>query len=170
MDAARVLELVSLLESRRVRVWLDGGWAIDALIGEQRRSHDDLDLISDLEEVPALEAALNELGYVTRGGGAPQSFEMVDAEGHQVDVHPASFTADGDGHYQMESGEDWIFPKEGFKGTGRLLDRDVPCMTPDTTLRNHSTGYALDETHEADVVALCEHFGLPLPPFEKAAR
>jgi len=87
-----------------------------------------------------------------------------------VDVHPASFTADGDGHYQMESGEDWIFPKEGFKGTGRLLDRDVPCMTPDTTLRNHSTGYALDETHEADVVALCEHFGLPLPPFEKAAR
>jgi len=34
---------------------------------------------------------LGQRGYVLGYGGPPHSFEMVDNEGHQIDVHPASF-------------------------------------------------------------------------------
>src|SRR5438874_13778156 len=60
MDAARVLDLLSHLENRGIPVWLDGGWAIDALLGEQTRQQDDLDLVSRLEDSAGIEEALSE--------------------------------------------------------------------------------------------------------------
>jgi lincosamide nucleotidyltransferase A/C/D/E len=165
MDAARVLELLARFAGHGIAVWLDGGWAVDALLGEQTRPHDDLDLVSRLEDSARIEAALGELGYVLAGGGAPLSFELVDDDGHQVDVHPASFNAEGDGIYRMANGGDWVFPAAGFGGEGRILGTPVPCLTPEVVLVNHATGYALDRAHQQDVRALSERYGLPLPPF-----
>jgi lincosamide nucleotidyltransferase A/C/D/E len=165
MEAARVLDLLAHLEARGLRVWLDGGWAVDALLGEQTRAHDDLDLVSRLDESARIEEALGELGYVLAGGGPPRSFELVDAEGHQVDAHPASFRSNGDGVYQTAGGGDWIYPAAGFGGRGRILGREVPCLSPEVVLVNHTTGYALDGAHERDVRALSERFGLPLPAY-----
>ncbi len=62
MDAGRVAAVVAHLVSRGLPVWLDGGWAIDALLGRQRRPHDDLDLVAALGDVAPIEAALGELG------------------------------------------------------------------------------------------------------------
>ena len=163
MDAARVLDLLARLETREIPVWLDGGWAVDALLGEQLRPHDDLDLVARLDDSPRIEQALDERGYVLAGGGPPLSFELVDAEGHQVDVHPASFTTSGDGIYRMASGEDWVYPAEGFGGVGRILGREVPCLTPEVVMVNHTTGYALDDAHQRDARALSERYGIPLP-------
>ena len=106
MDAARVLDLLAHLSSRGIGVWLDGGWAVDALLGEQTRPHDDLDLVARFDDSGRIEQALRERGYVLAAGAPPSSFELVDDEGHQVDVHPASFTTAGDGDYRMANGED----------------------------------------------------------------
>jgi lincosamide nucleotidyltransferase A/C/D/E len=38
----------------------------------------------------------------------------------------------------------------------------VACITPDWLVRFHS-GYHVDETDWADVSALCERFGIPMP-------
>jgi hypothetical protein len=57
-------------------VWLDAGWATDVLLGKQTRPHDDLDLVSRLEDSTQIEEALGERGY------APQSVELVDGKGH----------------------------------------------------------------------------------------
>jgi lincosamide nucleotidyltransferase A/C/D/E len=165
MDAARVLDLLSHLNARGISVWLDGGWAIDALLGQQTRPHDDLDVVSRLEESGRIEAALAERGYVLGYGAPPQSFELVDDEGHQVDVHPATFGPNGDAGYRMATGEDWVYPAAGFAGRGSILDREVPCLTPEVVLVNHTTGYALDEAHQGDVRALCERYGIALPEF-----
>jgi lincosamide nucleotidyltransferase A/C/D/E len=167
MDAARVLDLLAALEALGIQVWLDGGWAVDALLGEQTRPHDDLDLVSRLEDSAQIADALGARGYVQAGGGLPHSFELVDAEGHQVDVHPAAFNSDGDGVYQMDGGGEWIFPSSGFGGVGRILGRAVPCLTPEVVLVNHTTGYALDEEHERDVRALAERYSLPVPEFRR---
>ena len=35
MDAQSVLSVVATLERVGVDVWLDGGWGVDALVGEQ---------------------------------------------------------------------------------------------------------------------------------------
>lgn len=166
MDAGRVVDLLALLGGRGIGVWLDGGWAVDALLGEQTRPHDDLDLVSRLDDSAGIVAALGERGYVPAGGGAPHSFELVDREGHQVDVHPASFRPNGDGVYRMENGEDWTYPAAGFAGVGRVLGCEVPCLSPEVVLVNHTTGYALDEAHQRDVRRLGERYGLPLPAFE----
>jgi lincosamide nucleotidyltransferase A/C/D/E len=168
MSAEDVAAILDRLEAAGLTVWVDGGWGIDALIGRQTRPHDDLDLVAPLEDSTRIEHALNELGYELAGGGAPLSFELVDPAGRQVDVHPASFTPAGDGIYRRASGEEWIYPAAGFVGVGRILGRDVPSLTPEVVLVNHTTGYALDEAHRRDVTALCERYDLPLPEFRRA--
>ena len=167
MDAARVLDLLSRLENRGIRVWLDGGWAIDALLREQTRPHDDLDLVSRFEDSAQIDDVLGACGYVLVGGGLPHSFELVDAAGYQVDVHPATFRADGDGVYAMAGGGEWIFPAAGFHGEGRILGARVPCLTPEVVMVNHTAGYALDEAHQRDVDALGERDGIPVPEFRR---
>jgi len=170
MEAARVLDLLSVFETHGVAVWLDGGWGVDALLGEQTRPHDDLDLVARLEDGARIETALGERGYVLAYGGPPLSYELVDDDGHQVDVHPAAFNAGGDGIYRMANGEDWVYPAAGFGGEGRILGRAVPCLTPEVVLAGHATGYALDEAHQRDVRALSERFDLPLPELRVTRR
>jgi len=170
MDASRALDLVEHLEQRGISVWLDGGWAVDALLETQTRAHDDLDLVTRMEDNDRIVAALGECGYVVRYDAAPSCFVLVDAEGHQVDAHPAAFASNGDGVYRMENGDDWIFPAAGFEGVGRIQGRDVPCLTPEVVLVNHTTGYALDEVHERDVEALSRCYGLPVPNHARAPR
>ena len=165
MDAVRVLELLDLIEASNIPVWVDGGWAVDALLGEQTREHDDLDLIARLEDSARIQEALAELGYVVGYGAPPHSFELVDGDGHQVDVHPAAFRPGEDPVYKRATGDDWIYPAVGFEGIGRILGREVPCLTPEVVIVNHATGYSLDAAHRQDVRALAERYDLSVPPF-----
>jgi lincosamide nucleotidyltransferase A/C/D/E len=164
MSAAPATAVLDHLEARAVVVWLEGGWGIDALLRRETRAHDDLDVIVSLDQVEQIEAALRELGYDTKRGEAPLSFEVVDADGHQVDVHPVAFQPSGDGVYLMEGGRDWTYPASSFAGSGEIAGRPVRCLTPEMALVCHSTGYVLDAAHRRDVEALCERFGLPVPP------
>lgn len=77
MGADRVVDVVAHLASRGIPVWLDGGWAIDALLGRQRRAHDDLDLVAALEDVGRIEAALGELGYLRVDAGDAADFPAL---------------------------------------------------------------------------------------------
>jgi lincosamide nucleotidyltransferase A/C/D/E len=162
MTARDVVELVDDLEAAGVDVWLDGGWGVDALLGEQTRPHDDLDLVIPLEHVPKLEEALARRGYVLVGGGAPMSFELTDDAGRQVDVHPVVFIESGDGVYRMRNGDDWLYPASGFEGAGDVLGRRVRCLTPAVQVLCHA-GYELDADDLHDLKALSERFGIPIP-------
>lgn len=174
MTATRLIDLVERMADGGVRAWLDGGWCIDALVERQTRRHDDVDLVVARADLPALWAVLREAGYepggeARNGDSRLEDLEYaVDARGHQVDVHPVRFTDAGEGVFTMPNGEPWIYPAHAFTGQGRVLDRDVPCIGADTMLICHSTGYALDEAHQADVTVLPEHFGLPVPVFTTA--
>ena len=168
MDAQRVLDLLGLLDESGIRVWLDGGWGVDALLGAQRRPHDDLDLLFPVEDSPALECSLGRVGYLRVHSGPPLSFEMEDPVGHQVDTHPLSFTPEGDAIYKLASGEDWVYPQEALAGWGTILGRKVRCQSPEMQMSAHTTGYVLDAVHREDAIALSERFGLPLPPFSSA--
>jgi hypothetical protein len=117
-EAVRLLELV---RASGVTVWLDGGWGVDALLEEQTRKHDDLDLVVELAEVPRLPETLVGAGYEQVAGEAPKSFALVDDRGRQVDVHPVvSDDARGGGVYRMDDGRAWVYPGSGFTGRGRV--------------------------------------------------
>ena len=148
MSAADAIAILDRLEGAGLTVWVDGGWAIDAVAGRQTRPHDDLDLVARLEEIPALERELAALGYARVGGAPPMSFESVDAAGRQVDVHPVA----DDGAYVMRDGGVWHYPVDGFDGVGTIGGRTVRCLTVEAQLYCRSGYEPVDpEKHRRDI-------------------
>ena len=168
MSGVRAAAIVEELHARGIPVWLEGGWGIDALLGRQTREHDDLDVIVPLEHLPALEPAWRGLGYGFGFASGPLSFEVVDDEGHQIDAHPVAVQPNGDAVYLMADGREWIYPAASLTGRGEIAGQPAKCLTPAMALVCHSQGYALDETHQRDVAALCERYGLPVPDYRTA--
>ena len=162
MDAGSLLEVIGLLEGDGIQVWLDGGWGVDALLGRQTRLHDGLDLVAELHSSDRTVELLEELGYELVAGGAPKSFVMVDRLGRQVDVHPVTFDDAGGGVYLMDDGREWIYPAEGFSGSGRVDDRAVGCLTPEVQVLVHH-GYELTSKDYRELYLLRERFGVELP-------
>ena len=163
MDAAEVVRLLDLLEAADVTAWLDGGWGVDALLDEQTREHDDLDVIVRLADVPRLTETLADTGYEQVAGGAPKSFVLTDAVGHQVDVHPVVFEdARGGGVYRMDDGSEWVYPSAGFAGRGRVAGRPVRCLTAEVQVLVHD-GYELSKKDYRELYLLRERFGVELP-------
>ena len=128
MASEDVVGLLDRLERQGFSIWLDGGWAADALKSEQTRAHDDLDLIVPLDEVARLQQELEQHGYHLAGGEAPLSFEMIDEDGRQIDIHPVVFDDDGDGIYRMNDGKNRRYLAAEFAGTGAIAGRAVRCL------------------------------------------
>jgi lincosamide nucleotidyltransferase A/C/D/E len=106
MAAGHLIQLLREIEEAGIEVWLDGGWGVDALLGEQRREHDDVDLIASLAAMPRLVQILEGRGYELVDGELPMSVVLLDSGGRQVDIHPVVFNERGDGIYRMRNGED----------------------------------------------------------------
>jgi lincosamide nucleotidyltransferase A/C/D/E len=157
MSAADVAGLLDAFDRAAVSVWLDGGWGVDALLGEQTREHDDLDLVAARSDVPLLIEVLGQEGYEVAKGQLPTCIVLLDAAGRQVDVHPVAFDEDGDGIYRMEDGRDWAYPATGFAGTGSIAGRTAKCLTPEVQVLCHA-GYELAETDLHDLAVLRERF------------
>jgi lincosamide nucleotidyltransferase A/C/D/E len=59
-DAA---DLMAFLEQNGLEVYVDGGWAVDTVLGEQTRPHDDVDIALPHAEVPRLRTLLSPRGF-----------------------------------------------------------------------------------------------------------
>jgi lincosamide nucleotidyltransferase A/C/D/E len=162
MEAGEVVRLLDLLESAGLEVWIDGGWGVDALLEEQTREHDDLDLVARLADAQTIVRVLEDAGYEIVAGGAPKSFVAVTEDGRQVDVHPVTFDERGGGVYLMDDGREWVYPAAGFSGTGRVAARVVHCLTPEVQVLVHD-GYELEEKDFRELRLLHERFGVELP-------
>lgn len=163
MTADDVCRFLDLMDSRGVRIWLDGGWAVDACLGSQTRPHDDLDIVIEERDRPVAVAALEQRGYsqVPRDDTRAWNFVLGDDTGHEIDFHVVVLDVDGRGIYgPPDNGE--YYPAEALVGKGIVRDRTVDCIAPEWLVRFH-TGYKLDAKDWADVSALCERFGIPVP-------
>ena len=163
MTVDDVCEFLELMSSHRIRVWLDGGWAVDASLGSQTRAHADLDIVIEERDVAVAVGALRERDYVPvpRDDTRAWNFVLGDAAGRQVDFHVIVLDAHGRGIYgPPENGK--CYPAEALHGKGSVNGRAVDCIAPEWLVRFH-TGYPVDETDWADVSALCERFGITVP-------
>jgi lincosamide nucleotidyltransferase A/C/D/E len=162
MDASHLLHLLGTLNQAGVTVWLDGGWGVDALLQQEMREHDDVDVVTDLALTDRLTETLAGEGYEVVVGSPPTSFVLVDSLGRQVDVHPVTFDNAGNGLYLMENGKTWVYPAEGFTGHGEVGGQPVRCLSAAVQVSVHD-GYDLGEKDYAELRLLHERFGVPLP-------
>ena len=158
MTASDVIEIVRLLDQNRIDVWIDGGWGVDALLGEQTRTHRDLDIAIQHSDVARVRALLKARGYedVTRDDTRDCNFVLGDDLGHQIDVHSYAFDSTGNHVYGVE------YPAESLTGTGSVNGYPVRCISPEWMVKFH-TGYEIDENDYRDVRALCQRFGIEMP-------
>jgi lincosamide nucleotidyltransferase A/C/D/E len=164
MTSSALIELLRLFERAAIRVWLDGGWGVDALLQAQTRTHKDVDLILAVADVPKLQELLAGEGFTIREGKPPTSFVLADGAGLEVDVHAVTFDSYGNGVYRMQNGEDWIYPAEGFSGRGLVGGMSVSCLSPTAQVLCHAHGYVPVEKDFRDMESLESRFGVELPP------
>ena len=162
MPAAEVLAVLDALSAAGLDAWVDGGWGVDALLGEQTREHRDLDLVVALDEVDAVQQALAPLAYALTEDERPTRAVLAAPDGRQIDLHTVVFDAEGGGVQQLPGGRSYRYPPDGFAGEGMINGRRVRCLTPEVQLECH-LGYEPAETDRRDVKLLAERFGLALP-------
>ena len=163
MTPEALVDLLRLFESAGLEVWLDGGWAVDALLGDQTRPHKDVDIILRVTDLPKLCGILANMGFEIRSGGTESNFVLADHSGLEVDVHAIVFDQDGNGVYRMGNGSDWIFPAAGFSGRGVVQGVSVRCLSPEAQVLCHSHGYVPTEKDLQDMELLQARFGVELP-------
>jgi lincosamide nucleotidyltransferase A/C/D/E len=158
MTAAYAVEIVQFLSDNGISVQVDGGWGVDALLGEQTRSHVDLDIGMQHKDVPRLRELLESTGYkeIARDDSWECNFVLADEFGHEIDVHSCTFDADGNNVFGV------AYPAESLTGTGTIEGYQVDCVPPEWMVKFHS-GYELKMSDYCDVSALCERFGIELP-------
>ena len=159
MKAADVVDIIKLLSGQQIEVYVDGGWCVDALAGEQTREHLDLDIALPHKFGKKLRGVLQEKGFEEHY--VPDSWEcnyvLRNTEGLLVDVHT----------YELDEHGMNIFgvPYEAIHltGIGLINGYAVKCVSAEWTMKFH-TGYVLDENDYHDVLVLSRKFGLPIPP------
>jgi len=166
MSGDVVIQLLRLFDQHGIEVVVDGGWGVDALLGEQTRLHGDLDIALEHKDVPKLRALLEARGYrdVPRDDTRDCNFVMGDEQGHEIDFHSYTFDAHGKLVFGVE------YPFDSLTGTGSIQGYPVKCITAEWMVKFHA-GYELDENDFRDVSALCKRFGIALPAeYERFTR
>src|SRR5437016_13979434 len=89
MTADDVCGFLGLMDAHSIRVWLDGGWGVDACLGYQTRPHSDLDIVIGQRHVDVATTALTRLGYepVPRPDPRPWNCVRGADTGRQSDFH-----------------------------------------------------------------------------------
>jgi lincosamide nucleotidyltransferase A/C/D/E len=164
MSAESATRLLAVLGDRGVDPSVGGGWAVDALLGEQTREHSDLDLWIRATDAEPLFTAFASIGLdrvFPWPGDRPWNFVLHDGGTLRVDLHFYEVLADGDWHYGGAAGGE-RFPSVALDGGGVIGGVDVRCDAPEWSIRWH-TGYDPRSVDRHDVPLLCDRFGIALP-------
>lgn len=158
-----VLDLYSRLGNLEIKIWLDGGWGVDALLGNQTRLHSDVDIIVQNKDIFKLCEFLKTKGYreIKRDDTSEWNFVLADHEKREIDVHVITFDDKGNGIYgPLENGV--FYPAKSLLAVGCIDGVMVRCLTPEYQIESH-TGYQPSEKDFKDVHALCEKFNMECP-------
>jgi len=157
MTTQDVVEIYLLLSARGIKVWIDGGFCVDALVGRATREHSDLDIAVERQDADTLCAVLATESFwkLAREDSSPWSFVLSDGR-RNVDVHVFAYDASGRNIYGIE------YPYDSLTGTGELDGVKVACVAPEWMFR-FKTAYAPTAKDIADVTALAQRFGFAIP-------
>lgn len=158
MTADDVLAIYDQLRQAGIKIWVDGGWCVDALLGEQTREHSDLDIAVHRKDNARLRKLLEKNGYheEKRNDSQEWLYAMKNSDGKLIDIHAFEYDTKGDNIYGIE------YPYGSLEGRGVLGDREVDCITPEWMFK-FKTAYQPKEKDKKDVRALSQRFGFNIP-------
>jgi len=163
MDSKDVVDFCIQVENLGIDIWINGGWGVDALLGEQTRQHNDLDIFIEKKDVQKLREFLESKGCkeIKLEIARPHNFVLGDDTGHEIDIHVITFNDKGQIIYgPIENGE--IYPTDLFKGIGVIDGKTIKCISLEWVIKWHM-GYTPRENDFKDVSALCRKFSIDLP-------
>lgn len=165
MTSKDVLDLYIQLKNASIEIWVDGGWSVDALLGEQLRLHKNLDIAIQWKDVPQLLNVLATQGYKQVRKDSQWNFILADDKGHEVDVH--AFVYDEKGHVV----DGILYPAESLTGRGTIENQTVQCIAPKYMIEFLAPWiHKWPEKYLPAVSALCKKFEITLPKEYKAFK
>jgi lincosamide nucleotidyltransferase A/C/D/E len=163
MDAQYIVDLYSHVETVGIKIWIDGGWAVDALLGEQTRSHEDLDIAVEHKNLPTLKEYLASQGYESTPRDDDKMWDLVmnDGKGHEIEVHAFEFDDNG----KVVEEKYWNgYSADSLNGVGWINGKQVRCVGIGQLLKTHQADKReLKEKDYKDIRVLCDKFGLEYP-------
>ena len=164
MTSRDVTAFYRRMEAIGVEIWIDGGWGVDALLGEQTRTHGDLDIVVQEKDVAPVIAFLESCGFrdLPREDSRPWNFAMGNTNGKEIDFHVIVLDEEGNGLYGPPESGEGMYPAAALQSRGTIADVSVRCISPEFQISSH-TGYRCAATDVHDVTALAEKFGLLMP-------
>ena len=146
-SAERVLDVLACVPDAVV----DGGWGVDALVGEQTREHDDLDLVVPIDQWEALDLPV-ELDE------RPTRVVLRDGDS-RIDLHLVSAVELGMAQ-DLPGGRRFTYVLDDTTGT--IAGETVRCLSAPMQVLTHS-GYEPDADDRRDMDAVATHTGESLP-------
>ncbi len=162
MRSTDVVALYRQLEDIGVAIWIDGGWAVDAVLGRQTRPHQDLDIAIEARDLPALRRVLEQRGYreFPTEDSTPWNFVLVDGSGRKIDIHLV--VLDQDAGVWGEPLEGIAYPAGSLTGQGVIEGTPVRCVRADFQFQ-FKTSYPPRDKDRQDVQALAALLGRQTP-------
>ena len=155
IDAVLVAEFFGEWRALGLRVWLDGGFCVDALVGRTLRPHSDLDVAVERRDFGRFAAWCETVGFASEPSESADIVVFA-RKGVRLDAHIVELGTDG----AYVSGV--AYPNGSLTGEATLADEQVSCVAPEWLFR-FKTSYPPQEKDRIDVRALCERFGWPVP-------
>ncbi len=158
MTKEEVVYLYILLEKLGIKIWIDGGWAVDALLGEQTREHKDLDVaVNKKDSIPLIEF-LEKSGYKEIRRDSEDNIVFGNNLDNEIDVHV--FILDDKGN--VVGGIE--YPTESLSGSGTINGQVVRCISPDYMVKFLTPWLSKHpDKYLKDISALCKKFGIEYP-------
>jgi hypothetical protein len=152
MPAAEVRRIYTQLQELGIPIWIDGGWGVDALLGQQTRTHGDLDIAVEHQNLAEVLAFLTDNGYSETRRESKWNAVMSDSHGHDIDIH--SFLRDR----SQNIVEGIQYPIDSLIGTGVIDGLTVRCVSPEHAIHFREAYESRDKDIQ-DVAALRRRYG-----------
>ena len=156
MTAAQVIDFYIGVRDSGVRVWIDGGWCVDALLGEEGREHADLDIAVGRSDDAALRDWFVRHGFSERPDGNEFAYVMQAPDGRRIDVHCFEYGPSRENVWGIP------YPWGSLSGLGEIGGQRVECVAAEWMFR-FKTAYAPVQKDLADVERLARRFGFEVP-------
>ncbi|MHB8383654.1 MAG: nucleotidyltransferase domain-containing protein [Candidatus Binataceae bacterium] len=116
----------------------------------------------EISQAESAKAALSAVGFSLLENEFPTRFVLADRSGRRIDFHPVKFDHGGGGIQQLQQKDAFYrYPPQGFKASGQLSARALPCISGDVQMECH-LGYGPDDKDLRDVRLLHEALGVRL--------